>query len=255
MKIIFTVLIIFLSCCPALCSARGADAAISMRLFAQANAAYEKGDYDAAIKGYDEAVSSGLKGGGVYYNLGNVGFKNGDLGLAVLNYERARLIMPLDSDLLANYRYVKSLLKQQDPPEKRMIILKWLDLPMRYLTVGQGVFIAAALYFFLMFYVILTRVFRKYAGFSMLVICLILPVLAAVTVPLIHKIGDIETSAIVTSKIVDARFEPQAGALVHFPMYEGMKVNIVRKKNQWYKIRRPDGKLGWVERPSVTPIL
>ena len=255
MKIIFVTAILFLSSCFGAYPDEDEARVRPEDLFIKANAAYEGGDFVGAINGYDAAVAAGLKGGGAYYDLGNAYFKKGDLGMSVLNYERARIIMPLDSDLLANYRYVKSLLKQQDPPEKRMLVLKWLDLPMRYLTVGQGVFIAAALYFFLMFYVILTKVFRKYSGFSTLVVCLIVPVLALITIPLVHKIADVETAAIVTAKIVDARFEPQAGALVHFPMYEGMKVNIVRKKNEWYKIRRPDGKLGWVERPSVTPII
>jgi hypothetical protein len=42
------------------------------------------------------------------YNLGNSYARDGKSGLAVLNYERARLLAPDDPDLLANLRYVRN---------------------------------------------------------------------------------------------------------------------------------------------------
>src|SRR6266481_3977785 len=51
------------------------------------------------------------------YNLGNAYARGGKPGLAVLNYERARLLEPNDPDLDANLRHVREA--SGLPPESR----------------------------------------------------------------------------------------------------------------------------------------
>ncbi|MFQ5901498.1 MAG: SH3 domain-containing protein [Thermodesulfobacteriota bacterium] len=50
---------------------------------------------------------------------------------------------------------------------------------------------------------------------------------------------------------VNARFEPFDRAETHFTLYEGMKVYIISLKDNWYKIRRSDKKVGWVEKEDL----
>ena len=51
---------------------------------------------------------SGSYSAALLFNLGNSYARDGNAGLAVLNYERARLLAPDDPDLRANLRYVRS---------------------------------------------------------------------------------------------------------------------------------------------------
>ena len=44
--------------------------------------------------------------------------KLGRIGKAILNYERARRVMPQDEDLLSNLAYVKNLVEQAQPAEE-----------------------------------------------------------------------------------------------------------------------------------------
>lgn len=222
--------------------------------FTLANTLYEKGEYKKAVAEDESILAEGFKSGNLYYNLGNAYFKGGDLGRAVLNYERALRLMPRDSDLVSNYRLAKSLVKQKNPSEKRMIVLKWLDRGMEYITLRQAIIMATFLYFILVIYIIVTRVFKKYKSFSIPIIILILLLFITVLVPLAKKLEDFETGGVVVAKITDARFEPEKDAMVHFPLYEGMKVYITRRKGDWYKVSRPDGKLGWVDRSEVSLI-
>ena len=60
---------------------------------------YRQGDYKNAIHS---------ESGAVYYNLANSYFKDGQLGKAILNYERAKRLIPRDGDLGANYKFVLS---------------------------------------------------------------------------------------------------------------------------------------------------
>lgn len=221
------------------------------RDFYRANLYYEAGNYAGAIEKEVSILDKGLKSGNLYYNLGNAYFKNGELGKAILNYERARRLMPRDSDLLSNYRHAKSLMKRPDPPSKRFILFKWLDMGMDYLTLKQSMVVSFMLYYFLVVYIIITKVFKRYARYSTLISYVLCILLVLVVIPTAQKIKDLNQGAIVTAKIIDARFEPLQDAAVHFPIYEGMKVYVLRTKGDWCKVKRPDGKIGWLPKNAL----
>src|ERR1051326_2790731 len=69
--------------------------------FKAANQLYDAGKFAAAAAVYEKLEP---KTAHVYYNLGNAWFRQGKMGLAVLNYERARRLAPRDPDLLANLK-------------------------------------------------------------------------------------------------------------------------------------------------------
>ena len=71
-------------------------------VFAAGNAAYEAGDFDAAVAEYLRLVAQGAVHRDLYYNLGNAYYRSGDLGRAVLYYERALRLTPRDDDVQAN---------------------------------------------------------------------------------------------------------------------------------------------------------
>jgi tetratricopeptide (TPR) repeat protein len=219
--------------------------------FYRAKEFYEKGDFTRAVLENESIIAAGSRSGNVYYNLGNAYFKKGDLGKAILNYERARLYIPSDSDLLANCRYARSMMKRPDPPEKRFRIFGKLDRAFDYLTMGQGVALAEALYYFLIFYVIVTKVLGRFSRYSTLFIMVLSMMLILAIIPLVHKAEWLNKGAIVTAAITDARYEPAADATVHFPLYDGMKIKVLRLKGSWCKVKRLDGQIGWVEKGAI----
>ena len=76
-------------------------------LFAQGNQAYYDGDYTSAIRCYEtiaqhQGVSPALLG-----NLAHAHQANGDLGPALLNFERARWLAPRDADIRAGLQHLR----------------------------------------------------------------------------------------------------------------------------------------------------
>ena len=71
-------------------------------MMVKANQLYENGKYIEATNLYQHLVDQGIQNSALHYNLGNAYFKLGQLGLAILNYKRASLIDPRDSDIRAN---------------------------------------------------------------------------------------------------------------------------------------------------------
>lgn len=84
--------------------------AISARVAAHAappsveagNAAYNTGQFDAAIREYSAALESAGPSSSLLYNLGNAFYRTGRLPEAVLAYRRALVFDPYDQDVLYN---------------------------------------------------------------------------------------------------------------------------------------------------------
>ena len=258
---VFVLLLIMLFQCGILTSADprddnvGQTVAISPELFEKASAKYLEGDYDSAISLYEKLIlETGRVSGNIYYNLGNSQLSAGKLGPAMVSYERARIFIPADSDLKANHRYAKTLMKQQDPFEEKTLLGTVLRDLFAGIPIRSMYMILLLLYYGLIVFILTAKIYRKAGFWANLAIIVWVLAITGVAVPLRDKVRDIETAAIVTAQLTDARYEPSREAMIHFPLYEGMRINILRKDGSWYRIRRPDGRIGWVRADGISTI-
>jgi len=79
--------------------------------------------------------------------------------------------------------------------------------------------------------------------------------LLCLIIPLVGKLAELGKAGIVVSPIVDAQYEPVERAFTNFPLYAGMKVDILATQGAWRKVKRSDGKIGWVSRDAVLPVI
>src|SRR5207248_7338026 len=70
--------------------------------FARANEEFGKKQFQEAIRDYEGVVKAGQWSAPLFYNLGNAYFRAGDLGRAILNYERALALEPRHPEATAN---------------------------------------------------------------------------------------------------------------------------------------------------------
>ncbi|MGI9242593.1 MAG: tetratricopeptide repeat protein [Verrucomicrobiales bacterium] len=95
----------------------------SATAFASANRAVEEKDYPQAIEGYSDLIESGQYSASGYHNLALAHHRNGDIGRAVLNYERASRLDPRASDIQTNLEQAYkdgSITKAPRPRHQRM---------------------------------------------------------------------------------------------------------------------------------------
>ena len=76
-------------------------------LLQQGNEAYSRGEYDQAIVYYQELTASAGLSASVLYNMANSYTHLGEIGRAVLNYERALRLAPGDPDIAGNLELVR----------------------------------------------------------------------------------------------------------------------------------------------------
>jgi len=218
--------------------------------FYQANFAYKEKDYQRAVKTYEEILSQGLESSSLYYNLANSYFKLNDLGRAILNYERARLFIPRDSDLKANYQYALSLVQENVVQLKKPLIVRlWKNLREDFTTSEMTLFLFF-LYFALGIIWILGMVLKISQRILISVSGVILILFFSGIFLLAQKVS-IESKVAIILKETPAKFEPNEEATTHYTLYPGAKVFVIKKDATWLKVSRQDDKLGWVPLQSL----
>ncbi len=219
-----------------------------------ANLLYKENKYSQAIAEYNKILAKEFENGYLYYNLANSYFKNGQLSLAILNYERARFFIPGDSDLKSNYEYTKSLLNlsQQEPSPK--LSLKCIDKLYETFSINALTLLLSLLYT-VFFAILILRIFiRGIKRFDALLIPVVIALFTLTAIALNRKIDYLNNGAIVINKEIDAKFEPFDSATTYFTLSEGAKIKVVDATNNWYKIKRGDELIGWVNKSSVEMI-
>ncbi len=225
-----------------------------MAVFSKANALYEKANYDEAAAEYEKVLEAGYESGPLYYNLGGAYFKAGKLGKAILNYERAANLIPRDADLKTNHNFAKIRIKARVLPRKSF----WDYRPIRVyygsLTADEITLIASFLYIMglLLLTVYLMLPIRRWYHLAALALVFFSAGFNAYLVS--RKIVSSGRDAIVTVSKVDGFFGPFDSATKFFTLNEGMKITVLKMKDDWLKIRRLDGKTGWIRKLAVERI-
>ena len=73
---------------------------------------YQAEQYDSAAAVYQGLLDEGTEAFELYYNAGNAYFKAGDIGPAILNFERAKKLQPRNPDV--QYNLELAYLRQPD---------------------------------------------------------------------------------------------------------------------------------------------
>jgi tetratricopeptide (TPR) repeat protein len=136
-------------------SATLVNAESNSELFNKAVAAYKGNDFEKAITLNESLIGKGCKTATIYFNLGNAYFKNGNIGKAMLNYERAERLAPNDEDIQHNLAFARlKTIDKVDPTKSfgAQAILKntlsvlsstswcWISIALLWLTFGFALF-------------------------------------------------------------------------------------------------------------------
>ena len=224
--------------------------------FSLANQKYSEGKYEEAITLYEKLVSSGISSGALSYNLGNSYMKLGRLGKSILNYERARRLMPQDEDLLANLSYVESQLEQAQAKEDYRfyeIAFFWV----RDNLSAAGWTILLVVIFNLLFAVLLSAIFFEKVRKPLISFMGLLVLVTAITFVFGSakiQATEKEREGVIVETTADVRYSPSLNGAVAFQLKEGIRAQILRKEGDWVYVRLTRDKTGWLAREAIEGI-
>ncbi|MDD3375388.1 MAG: hypothetical protein PHY73_06685 [Candidatus Omnitrophica bacterium] len=214
--------------------------------FYEANLSYKDGEYRKAIDLYEDIVRLGFANGVLYYNLGNSYFKIDDLGRAIVNYERAKFFIPRDGDLRSNEQYAYSLTQAHNLLTKKMFLGRIIEKIRDEFTCNEIVWFLLALYIVLGFFVVFGMLSKWPKKKIFIISGIFIVIIVFGSMMLITKVLAEDRAAIIMLD-TDAKFEPQDNATTHFSLVIGSRINVVKAEDNWAKIERLDGKLGWIK--------
>ena len=208
-------------------------------------------DFAAAIEAYEAILAGGFESAELHYNLGNAYFKVGDLGRAILGWERALRLDSGDEDARSNLELARSLTADAIEPLPRFWLLSaiswWVDLlpraPLLLLVVGGWMTFCGSLIVRLL---VRDDGRRAMAGWTALSGLLVVVVFGTNLVVRDLGIGRSERGVILAD-VVPVRSAPSdSDNLTLFEVHEGTAVRIDERTDSWAEIVLDDGKVGWV---------
>jgi tetratricopeptide (TPR) repeat protein len=222
-------------------------------LFYRGNLTYAAQDYAASIAAYEGAVARGVASANLFFNLGNAYFKAGNLGKAILNYERARWLAPHDADVLANLEFARAQAHSPACTPKRweqfLLPLASRFSPTALWRTVSGLYAAALLAASL---AMVHRTWRR-RWRTAAVLATIVFVFAGANL-LWREVFHPWSNRAVAINAVAARFAPENDETEHFRLPVGSTVQLRERRGQWVLVQRCDGRRGWVPAATIEPL-
>lgn len=224
-------------------------------LFASGNTAYRDGKFKEAAAAYEAILRNGLASAEVYYNLGNVYYRQGMVGKSILAFERAAARDPGNDDIVFNLQLARLRTVDRIESVPEVFLLSWLRsittiMPLAstrnlFLIFWGITFVSLAIVF-----VVRSSVVLRYGRASFLagmLFALLFGALFGAQAALFQE----HDMAIVTSSTVTVKSSPDPGSVDAFVVHEGLKVRMSDGVADWAKITLADGKVGWVKKSDV----
>jgi len=230
----------------------------SNNLFKTANAFYQKGDYDNALKNYNQIEKQNVESADLYYNLGNTYYKLNKVAPAIYYFEKALKLDPNNEDFKNNLTVAQ-----------RMTIDKINILPKTFLQkldqtyiknisfeTWAKVAIVSIILFVLFFLAYYFSVYsnRKRLYFVLATISIITVLFSFSFAYSGNNYNKTHRPAIIFLAKANVKNAPTLNSTEAFELHEGTKVIILEQVDGWFKIKLADGKLGWISKTDLKVI-
>ena len=214
----------------------------------RANSLYSEKQYAKSVYAYESLIQDGVRNGYLFYNLGNAYIRMGKTGPAILNYIRAKNLIPRDENLAANLKFAiqQTQDKIEAPPLGTLnILFFWVN----DFSLNELIYFSICLNF--IFWVTLALwMFFPYLKIARNTLLFIL-ILSFVSILVkIKNDSDLKLGVILSEK-VEVKSGHSLDTITLFQLHEGALINIVGKHDDWFEVRLNDKQKGWVPQNSL----
>lgn len=241
-----------------LATALNAAAQTPQQLMQRGNDAYAKGDFVAAAQAYNAVLDAGYESADLYYNLGNVYYRQEEYGLSILNYERALRLKPNFRDAKQNLDLADSKTEDQIAALPEIFLAQWAHSVVAWFSPTGWRICTLILLTLLGTAVVLFLLSRDYAwrkgsliGGIVTLVFLFLCIACTISASVRYNRHN---QAIVTAPMAVVKSSPEENSIDKLVLHEGTKVNIEETLGEWHKIQIADGNNGWLQADEVTII-
>jgi tetratricopeptide (TPR) repeat protein len=222
------------------------------------NEAYRADKYSEALDDYLKIENEGYAGVGLYYNLGNTYYRLGQLGKAILYYERALLLDPNNEDVIYNLQIAKAHTKDKIKEVPKIFLAQWWETLISFFSPKGWAFFLVI--FYISFIALLgvwfftkSAAVRQSVFFVGLVDLIIVALLAVFLFSALKRESSNRHGVLITEEVT-AKLSPDEKSGDAFIIHEGLKFKIEDELRDWAEIKLPDGKVGWLPKETYEEI-
>ena len=223
----------------------------NMTLWERGNQSYIDGDYAAAVTAYQAIENRGYSSARLYYNMGNAYYKQGQIGRAILYYNRALVVSPSMDDARHNLEIAEAQTKDNIAVVPEFFLNRYMRTLRSTISCSAWSAMSVAFFgvmlLFLLIFLLGSRIKVRKVGFYGAVVSLLLFVVVTIFgVSARNSIID-RPAAIVMSSAISVKSSPDRAATDLFVLHEGTKAEVSSEVDGWSEITIADGKKGWTE--------
>lgn len=227
-------------------------------LWTKANDAYSMGQYETALNDYMEIEKNGYRSYKLYYNMGNAWYKTGNMGKAILYYEKALKLNPSGEDATNNLQIAKLQTLDKIDVLPEFIVSTWIK-DIRNLMSSNGWGYTAVGLFAVVCILLLLFKFAPTTGgrkLSFVLACVVFLffIFAVLFAFSLMANANSEDNAVVMVPVSNVKSAPNSTGNNLFILHEGSKVEILEQAGKWCRIEISDGRQGWLEGKDIEVI-
>lgn len=228
------------------------------RLFVQANQQYASGNFEEAARLYNSILSAGYFSADLHYNLGNAYYKMDSIPKAILNYEKALRLNPGMEDAEHNLEMANLRTIDKIEPIPDFFLSKWWKSILNIFHPDSWAK-WAVVSMFMAFLAIVAYLFAEITairkiGFYLAIIAFVFSVVFWFLGSEKYSYLQNSTEAIVMTPTINVFSSPTEGSTKLFVLHKGTKVDLEDRKDDWIKIRIPNGNEGWMKAEDADEI-
>ncbi len=228
-------------------------------LFNKATGLYNAGQFEQAREIYTTLIDSGYTNSIIYYNLGNSYYRLNKIPQAILSYERAKILDPLNDDIDFNLKLANLKIIDKFEPLPRLFFIEWYEELLNFANSDTWAYISIALIWITLLFVFLTFYFSfpfnvKKSLFMTAVTTFIIGVFTMFMTFRVSIKENMQNNAIIFVPSVYVKSSPDNNATDLFILHEGTKVIILESINDWYEVKIQNGNVGWIQKSNFEVI-
>lgn len=229
------------------------------------DSAYAADNFVLAEQLYTEAMKAEGTSSVLFYNLGNAYYRQGNLGKAIVNYERALKLDPTNDDARTNLEFVKTKITDRQI-DSGSIMTTLRDSVVEFFHADTWAWISVVLFAlflagvatYLFSSVVLVKKISFFGGIVVFLLCVgavIVSFAAANRTETDRWAIILPPSAQLSTTPREARTQTEEAFLLH----EGTKVEIVdsvagSSEGKWYEVKVGHGERAWIKASEVERI-
>lgn len=223
----------------------------SKSIFQTANTYYQNKQYEEAEKMYLLLLKKDKKNATAYYNLGNTYYHLKQYSSAILNYEKAKKIKPDSKYIQHNINLTNNKLFSKIEFSKEFFVTKQLkNVAHTKSSEGWSIFMLVSFWIAVVF-ICIHFFFSKKILFRIGITVGLLSFLFAYFTYSAYKDEHQQNFAVVMQANAYMKSAPVETMNAATAVQAGLKVEIIDTDKNWFKIKLPNDKTGWIQKSSL----